>query len=341
MGWLGFYALLLVTAAPHLGDPRELRKSTVSVALMSVASVLLRPVCRGLVARPLSWFGRELRAFGWSEFAGGLAAGIATPLIGAGAAGFEWQAWLLVLWVEFTVVLFLWSSLFLSIKQWQHGERERERLLRAEAEVRDARLRALRYQLNPHFLFNSLNAISTLVVEGNAGAASRMLSQISQFLRDTLDTEVAAEVPLWREMELAGRYLAIEQTRLGERLQINFDIASDTFDALVPGLFLQPLVENAVRHGIAPLLEGGAIRIRTERRGARLRVTIGNSGPATGGAGAKGIGLTNTASRLETLYGADCSFAFRRLDSGECEATLDLPFRPCLQETGAAALCVS
>jgi LytS/YehU family sensor histidine kinase len=197
--------------------------------------------------------------------------------------------------------------------------------------------------LNPHFLFNSLNAVSTLVVEGDAVSAARMLSQISEFLRDTLETEMQPEVPLSREVLLAGRYLAIEQTRLGDRLRVRLDIDPNTRDALVPGLLLQPLVENAVRHGVAALIEGGDITIRTERHGPRLQVSIGNSGPAVGEAGravARGIGLTNTAERLRTLYGADHTFLLLRLDSGGYEATLNLPFRTCLGETGAPALCV-
>jgi LytS/YehU family sensor histidine kinase len=118
-------------------------------------------------------------------------------------------------------ILFMWCSLYFSIKQWQQSSMEKERLLRAESEVREARLLALRYQLNPHFLFNSLNAVSTLVLDGNAPAATRMLAQIGDLLRISLDSEVTTEVALSQELAFTEGYLAIEQTRLGERLRID------------------------------------------------------------------------------------------------------------------------
>ncbi|MGA2048173.1 MAG: histidine kinase, partial [Terracidiphilus sp.] len=144
-----------------------------------------------------------------------------------------------VMWSFF--ILFMWCSLYFSIKQWQQSSMEKERLLRAESEVREARLLALRYQLNPHFLFNSLNAVSTLVLDGNAPAATRMLAQIGDLLRTSLDSEVTAEVTLSQERALTEGYLAIEQTRLGERLRIDMAIPFETRDALVPSMLLQPL----------------------------------------------------------------------------------------------------
>ena len=342
IGWSGLYALLLVTAAPRLGDREQLKNSSLTVGFLFAASLLLRPACHSLLLRPLSWMWRELGAFGWSLVTAAVAAYLAMPLMNSNTRPFNWMEWRITS-VQFSVVLFLWCSLYLSIKQWERSERERERLLRAEGEVREARLSALRYQLNPHFLFNSLNAVSTLVLEGDAGSATRMLSQVSEFLRSTLDAKMAAEVPLSQEVLFIERYLAIEQTRLGSRLRASLTIAPDTFDALVPSLFLQPLVENAVRHGVVPLLEGGAITIHAERRESRLRLTISNSGPNGDSARhslAKGIGLTNTSDRLKTLYGADQSFAIRWLDSGGCEVKLDMPFRASEPGKGAAA-CVS
>ena len=208
-------------------------------------------------------------------------------------------------------------------------------MLRAEAEAREARLSALRYQLNPHFLFNSLNAVSTLVLEGNAPAATLMLAQIGELLRTTLDSEAAPEVPLSLEIVSAQRYLAIEQTRLGDRLQVDLSISTETFDALVPNLLLQPLVENAVRHGIAPLVEGGVIAIHSRLKNTQLQIVIKNSGnPGTGFAAQRrktgsGIGLANTAERLKALYGTDYSFELGWPQSGGCEVTVELPFRNC------------
>jgi len=235
----------------------------------------------------------------------------------------------------------MWRSLYFSIKQWQRSDMERERLLRAESEVREARLLALRYQLNPHFLFNSLNAVSTLVLDGNAPAATRMLAQIGDLLRTSLDSEVAAEVTLSQELAFTEGYLAIEQTRLGERLRIDVAVPLETRDALVPNMLLQPLVENAVRYGVAPLVEGGRIGIRSALHADRLRIMIGNSG-RRGEDGQKkngnGIGLGNTAERLKTLYGTDFEFSLAWPEAGGCEVVLELPLRRArnLQE---AALC--
>ena len=220
---------------------------------------------------------------------------------------------------------------------------EKERLLRAESELREARLLALRYQLNPHFLFNSLNAVSTLVLDGNAPAATRMLAQIGDLLRTSLDSEVTAEVTLSQELAFTEGYLAIEQTRLGERLKIDMAVPFETRDALVPSMLLQPLVENAVRYGVAPLIEGGCIAIKSALDVDRLRIVIGNSGRRGEGEQKKngnGIGLGNTAERLKTLYGTNFEFSLGWPEAGGCEVVLELPLRRALnlQEVSPCAL---
>src|SRR4030095_8396426 len=195
-------------------------------------------------------------------------------------------------------------------------------MLRAEAEAREARLSALRYQLNPHFLFNSLNAVSTLVLEGNAPAATLMLAQIGELLRTTLDSEALPEVPLSLEIAATQRYLAIEQTRLGDRLRVDLSISAETFDALVPNMLLQPLAQNAVRHGIATLVEGGVIAIQSRLNNTQLQIVVRNSGNRGTGLAAQqnkpgsGIGLTNTAERLKALYGSDHRFDLGWPESG-------------------------
>jgi LytS/YehU family sensor histidine kinase len=238
----------------------------------------------------------------------------------------------------------MWCSLYFSIKQWQQSSQEKERLLRAESEVREARLLALRYQLNPHFLFNSLNAVSTLVLDGNAPAATRMLAQIGDLLRSSLDSEVTAEVALDQELVFTEGYLAIEQTRLGDRLKFDMEIPIETRDALVPSMLLQPLVENAVRYGVAPLIEGGWITINSALRADRLRIVIVNSGRRGEGEQKKngngnGIGLGNTAERLKSLYGTDFEFSLGWPEAGGCEVVLELPLRraPNLQEASPCA----
>jgi LytS/YehU family sensor histidine kinase len=223
--------------------------------------------------------------------------------------------------------------LYFSIKQWQQSARERERLLRTEADAREARLSALCYQLNPHFLFNALNAVSTLVLEGNAPSATRMIAQISELLRTTLDNEVLPEVALAQEVTFTQRYLAIEHIRLGDRLHVDWAIAPETLDALVPNMLLQPLVENAVRHGVAPTVEGGTVAIRSLFHDAHLKIIVKNSGrsrtvaPVHERKTGNRIGLANTAERLRTLYGADQKLTLEWPEAGGCEVIIEMPFR--------------
>jgi len=342
IGWCCFYLFDLLESIHNFLTKREyIREETVPIAFMFLGSCALRPFCRWLLRQSQSWVALELKA---------AAAAMVTSIPVACAACLilqifypvPWHAWLTVLMWSF-FILFMWCSLYFSIKQWQQSSMERERLLRAESEVREARLLALRYQLNPHFLFNSLNAVSTLVLDGNAAAATRMLAQIGDLLRSSLDSEVTAEVALAQELEFTEGYLAIEQTRLGDRLKFDLAIPIETRDALVPSMLLQPLVENAVRYGVAPLVEGGRIAIRSALHGGRLRIVIENSGARGEGEQKKngnGIGLGNTAERLKTLYGADFEFTLGWPEAGGCEVVLDLPLRRArdLQEASACAL---
>jgi LytS/YehU family sensor histidine kinase len=307
---------------------------------MFLASCALRPFCRRLLRQSQSWIGFELKV---------AAAAVVTSIPVACGTGlilqFSHHVTLhslvsVLAWSAF--VLFMWCSLYFSIKQWQQSSEEKERLLRAESEVREAKLLALRYQLNPHFLFNSLNAVSTLILDGNAPAATRMLAQIGDLLRSSLDSEVTAEVALAQELVFTEGYLAIEQTRLGDRLKFDMEIPIETRDALVPSMLLQPLVENAVRYGVAPLIEGGWITINSALHANRLRLVIVNSGRRGEGEQKKngnGIGLGNTAERLKSLYGKDFQFSLGWPEAGGCEVVLELPLRraPTLQEASPCA----
>lgn len=334
LGWVAFYFVLLVVVLPY-HKAEELRDQTIGWAAMFLASCLLRPVCRSLFRRLLPWIEFELRVLAWSVAVGTVAA-FATELAILRAVRLVWTD-LLVNILQMSVVLFLWCTLYFSIKQWQQSTRERERLLIAQREARDARLSALRYQLNPHFLFNSLNAVSTLVLKGDAPAATRMLSQIGGLLRASLDGPFASEIPLSQELNFAKQYLAIEQTRLGNRLQVVSDIASDSLDASVPSMLLQPLLENAVRHGVGRRRQGGMIEIQTAVENSRLRIRVWNSGPgldpnASADKNRRGIGLANTTERLKQLYGDDCEFELRWPDGGGCEVTIRLPFRKSVEQ---------
>jgi hypothetical protein len=191
-------------------------------------------------------------------------------------------------------------------------QRAQLRLAQALAAARDAELRALRYQVNPHFLFNTLNAISALVSAQENRDAVRMIARVADFLRATLAHDGRHEHALADELDLTEAYLDIEKARLGERLQVTMKVGPEVLDTPVPYLMLQPLVENAIRHGIAPRLAGGCIDIRVDSDGDLLLVEVLNDGneQATRADGG-GIGLPNVIERLRQLYGAA-----QRVDAG-------------------------
>lgn len=218
-------------------------------------------------------------------------------------------------------------------------ERDREAVVLA-AGLNQAKLDALRLQLQPHFLFNTLNAISTLV-HRDAAAADELIGDLSELLRLSLQT-TTHEVPLARELELLDRYLAIEQARLGDRLRLVRDIDPAAAGAFVPTLLLQPLAENAVRHGIEPRVASGTLTVRARREGDTLRLTIADDGVGLASAGAgstrRGIGLTNTEERLRTLHGAAARLELLAPPEGGTRVELTLPFRTEPRPAPAAAI---
>ncbi len=195
---------------------------------------------------------------------------------------------------------------------------------RLEAELAVAQLEVLKMQLQPHFLFNTLHAISALMYR-NVEGADRMISRLSDFLRLTLDSAGVQEVTLQREMEYLDKYLEIEQVRFGDRLQVHRRISPETLDLLVPNLVLQPLVENAVRHGIAPRAAGGRIEVAARIEQGALTVEVLDDGPGPAGEIREGLGLSNTRARLEHLYGSGCRLELGGGPHGGFQARLTIP----------------
>jgi two-component system, LytTR family, sensor kinase len=207
----------------------------------------------------------------------------------------------------------------------RYQERERKSL-ELEARLTEAKLQALRMQLHPHFLFNTLNAISTLV-HRDPNAADEMIANLSELLRATLDTS-EPEIPLRQELQFLDRYLEIQQARFGDRLQINRQIDTTALDARVPTLVLQPLVENAIRHGLEPQPGRGLLEIQVRRQGASLHLSIHDNGVGLKQPGAtEGIGLANTRERLQQLYGSQARLVLSSSSRGGCTAEIELPYR--------------
>jgi len=207
-----------------------------------------------------------------------------------------------------------------------------------EAQLSEARLRTLQAELQPHFLFNTLHAISTLV-HSRPESADRMISRLSDLLRLTFDRSGAPQVPLQEELEFLQKYLEIEQTRFQDRLTVRYEIAPDSLDAEVPRLILQPLVENAIQHGVAPRSGPGSIQISSHVEDARLTLEVRDDGVGlTANARARlrsGIGLANTRDRLECLYGEAYRLDFSDGGPG-LTVRIEVPFRAAVAASSEA-----
>lgn len=228
-------------------------------------------------------------------------------------------------------VLLAWVGAYMGIKYYRQFQSETERTLAARSMAHQAQLKMLRYQLNPHFLFNTLNAISTLILDRDNATANRMVQGLSSFLRHSLDNDPMQRVTLRQELDALTLYLDIEKIRFAERLRIETGIDEDCWRALLPSLLLQPLVENAIKYAVAKQVAGGLLRIEAEREGAQLVLRVIDDGPGcqsmeTGDLPpGKGVGLRNTRERLHVLYGENSGFSVRNRAPG-IEVTLRLPF---------------
>jgi two-component system LytT family sensor kinase len=232
-------------------------------------------------------------------------------------------------WLPITVPIYFG---LVAVAHWlilARRDREREqRTLALEAQLAGAELQALRMQLHPHFLFNTLNTIAMLVREQDVTASVKLITQLSDVLRQVLRSVNTQEVPLSEEIAFTKSYLEIEEVRFADRLRVRWMVPDDVARGSVPHLILQPLVENALRHGIAQREDAGLLEIGARREGNRLLAWVSDDGPglsATYAAG-DGIGLSNVRARLAALYRADASLALESLPLGGVRATLSIPW---------------
>jgi sensor histidine kinase YesM len=231
-------------------------------------------------------------------------------------------------------ILIYWLILMIShafdyYSRYQQGELRASQL---QAQLARAELQALKMQLHPHFLFNTLHSISALQLKDIA-AANRMIARLGDFLRLTLDNSGAQEVSLQKELDFLKCYLEIERIRFQDRLTVNMEVEPQTLDARVPNLILQPIVENAIKHGISPRAAPGRIDIRAKRENGLLRLQIEDNGRGINSNGKgvhiikEGLGIANTRARLEQLYGASYRFDLHNAGAGGFIVTMEIPLK--------------
>ena len=212
-----------------------------------------------------------------------------------------------------TYLLLCWSLLYFGIKSFESQRKQEEAMLKAVALAQEAQLKMLRYQLNPHFLFNTLNAISTLILDNQNRKANHAVTRLSEFLRYTLDQDPMKKVTLRQEIEALDLYLGTERLRFGERLHLEYAIEEGALDALVPSLLLQPLLENSLKYAVSAREEGGSVRIEGRAREGLLELSVIDDGPGLRegmpAGERRGVGLRNTRERLAVLYGGNYRFA--------------------------------
>ncbi len=222
-----------------------------------------------------------------------------------------------------------WVILFAYLT-FDYAAKYRDRALHAarlEGRLSEARLEALRMQLNPHFLFNTLNSISSLMYS-DVDAADAMMTRLSELLRLTLHGDGKPETSLRQELELLNRYVEIERIRFEERLRVSVDVDKAALDASVPAFSLQPLVENAIRHAIAPRAGGGSLAISARRDNGSVHITLRDDGPGLPvGVLREGVGLANTRARLQQLYGREHRFELLPVPGGGLEVSMVIPYR--------------
>lgn len=227
-------------------------------------------------------------------------------------------------------VMLVWSALYFGIKYYLLSQEEKERYLKAIGMAHEAQLKMLRYQLNPHFLFNTLNAISTLVLDKDTELANSMVMKLSRFLRYSLDNDPMQQVTVAEEIESLKLYLDIEKVRFAERLTLHFSVDAEAEAALMPSLLLQPLVENSIKYAVSQSINGGCIAVSASVENDCLHLSVADDGPGLdlrqgrlpkGG----GVGLANTRERLAELYQERQTFRLSSTEPHGLTITIAIP----------------
>ncbi|MDN4503323.1 histidine kinase [Alteromonadaceae bacterium BrNp21-10] len=229
-------------------------------------------------------------------------------------------------------IVFCWSGLYFVIKYYQALQVEKRNVLLASNVAHQAHLKMLRYQLNPHFLFNTLNAISTLILMKDHTTANKMVSRLSDFLRYSLDTDPIKKVPLKQEIQVESLYLEIEKVRFDERLTVKLAISAEAEKALVPSMLLQPIIENSIKYAIAQLETGGEIAIAATVFANNLLIEVSDNGPGIEIVKGdlyrnNGVGLPNIKERLSSLYADNYTLEFSANEPTGVKVSIRIPYQ--------------
>ncbi len=237
-----------------------------------------------------------------------------------------------VYWYSYSFFIFLsWTGLYYGIRFYQEMQAEREKNLRIASSAHQSQLKMLRYQLNPHFLFNTLNAISTLIMEGKGDIANHMVSALSRFLRYSLDNDPMQKVDLATEVEAMQLYLDIEKIRFEERLQLQLNLEEEAKQALIPSMLLQPMIENAIKYAVAKSETGGTIKLEARVSAGNLLMELQDDGEGVELVNGKmprsnGVGLNNTRERLQELYADNHACVFSNVEPHGLLVSIRIPF---------------
>ena len=342
IGWGGAMLLRSITNIAN-EKPLSFLVLTLIATITGFSISLILSVIYGKLInqRPLVTWGATVLVLAVAVGVSAFINGWTISLRQAGSEGSFAQLVLGVFYVDMTL-LGAWSALYYAINYYLQVEEQADRLERLEAQATSAQLAMLRYQLNPHFLFNTLNSISTLVLLKQTEPANAMLTRLSGFLRHTLVSQPGGKVTVAQEVETLKLYLDIERMRFEERLRTVFNIDPAASDALIPSFLLQPLVENAVKYAVSPQEEGARISLTAQLVGQRLRLTVSDTGPglrarsaratlppAMAGAGntvSTGVGLANIRDRLAQAYGDDHVFDIRTPAGGGFTVVIEIPY---------------
>jgi len=235
-------------------------------------------------------------------------------------------------------ILLSWAALYFGIKYYQMLQQERQRSLKATSMAHQAQLKMLRYQLNPHFLFNTLNAISTLILESQTKMANNMVTELSKFLRYSLENDPMQKVDLAQELNALQLYLNIEKVRFEDRLQLDIELDDSARNALIPSLLLQPLVENSVKYAVSKNEDGGTIGVSAKVFAGELLIEVADDGPGIEMHNGRlpsfnGVGLRNFQDRLSEIYGKNHACSFSNPETGGLKISIRIPYETTAQST--------